>query len=131
MRSPNNVREVQRLNDRMVALSRFLSASGNKRYPYFQCLRKNDHFIWSAKCEEAFRNLKEYITNPPTLSKPTPKLPIRLYFLITNRAISVVILKDRRKTKKPIYFVSKILPGAEARYQTIAFIDITFRVSPF
>ena len=34
MRSPVNVKEVQRLTGRMATLSRFLSASGNKGYPY-------------------------------------------------------------------------------------------------
>ena len=44
MRSPANVKEVQQLTGRMAALSRFLSASGDKGYPYFQCLRKNNRF---------------------------------------------------------------------------------------
>lgn len=38
MRSPNIVKEIQRLIDRMAALSRFLLANGDKGYPYFQCL---------------------------------------------------------------------------------------------
>ena len=44
MRSPTNVKEVQQLTGRMVALSHFLSASGEKRYLYFQCLKKNNRF---------------------------------------------------------------------------------------
>lgn len=44
MKSPASIKEVQQLTGRMVALSRFLSASGDKRYPYFSCLKKNDHF---------------------------------------------------------------------------------------
>ena len=43
MRSSTNVKEVQRLTGRMIALSRFLSTSGDKGYLYFQCLKKNDH----------------------------------------------------------------------------------------
>jgi len=35
MRSPANGKEVQQLTGRMAALSRFLSASGDKGYPYF------------------------------------------------------------------------------------------------
>jgi len=34
-RSPANVKEVQQLTELMDALSRFLSASGDKGYPYF------------------------------------------------------------------------------------------------
>jgi len=41
MRSPSNVKEVQRLTGRMTALSRFLAKSGDRDFPYFQCLKKN------------------------------------------------------------------------------------------
>jgi len=44
MRSTNNVKEVQRLTRRMAVLSRFLAKSGDKGFPYFQCLRKNEKF---------------------------------------------------------------------------------------
>jgi len=45
MRSPINVKEVQRLTARVATLSCFLFTSGERGYPYFQCLRKNDKFI--------------------------------------------------------------------------------------
>ena len=35
MRSPTSVKEVQQLTGRMAALSRFVSARGEKGYPYF------------------------------------------------------------------------------------------------
>ena len=35
MRSPTTVKEVQQLTGRMTALSRFVSASGEKGHPYF------------------------------------------------------------------------------------------------
>ena len=42
MRSPATVKEVQQLTGRMAALSRFVSASGEKGHLYFQCLRRNN-----------------------------------------------------------------------------------------
>jgi len=45
MRSPATVKEVQQLTGRMAALSRFVSASGEKGHPYFQCLRRNNKFV--------------------------------------------------------------------------------------
>jgi len=50
MRSPANVKEVQQMTRRMAALSRFLSANGEKGYPYFQCLKRNNHFAWTDEC---------------------------------------------------------------------------------
>jgi len=90
----------------MAALSRFLSASGDKGYPYFQCLKKNNRFVWTGKCEEAFTKLKEYFASPCVLGKPLPGTPIRLYFVITDWPISSVIVQNQDKVQKLIYFVS-------------------------
>jgi len=117
MRSSTNVKEVQHLTGRMAALSRFLSASGDKGYPYFQCLKKNNHFVCFDECERAFIKLNEYLASPPVLGKPILGVPIQLYFLVKDRAISSVILKNQEKIQKPIYFMRKVLQRLETRYQ--------------
>ena len=70
MRSRISVKEVQQLTGRMVALSRVVSAGGDKGHPYFQCLRRNNRFIWTRECEKAFLKLKKYLASPPVLCKP-------------------------------------------------------------
>lgn len=66
MRSPTTVKEVQKLTGRVAALARFLSKSGNRAFPFYQCLKKNDKFQWTNECEEAFLKLKvsSNATNP-------------------------------------------------------------------
>ena len=116
MRSPANVKEVQQLMGRMAALSRFVSASGENGHPYFQCLKRNNRFVWTNECEEAFVKLKEYLASPLVLCKPQDITPLRLYFAITERAISAVLVQDQDQTQRPIYFVSKVLQGPVVRY---------------
>jgi len=53
MRSPISVKEVQQLTRRMAALSRYVSVGGDKGHPYFQCLKRNNRFVWTRECEEA------------------------------------------------------------------------------
>ena len=115
MRSPVTIKEVQQLTGRMVALSCFLLANGDKGYPYFQCLKNNNRFVWTSECEEAFVKLKEYLTSPPVLGKPVVGVPLRLYFSIIDRAISSAIVQDQNQVQKPIYFISKVLQGPEKR----------------
>jgi len=119
MRSPTTVKEVQQLTGRMAALSRFVSASGEKGHPYFQCFKRNNIFVWTRECEEAFIKLKEYLASPPLLCKPQATTPLRLYFAVTERAISAVLVQDQDQVQKPIYFVSKVLQGPEVRYQAL------------
>jgi len=58
MRSPTSVKEVQQVTGCMAALSRFVSAGGDRGHPYFQFLKRNNRFVWTGECEEAFLNLK-------------------------------------------------------------------------
>jgi len=44
---------------------------------------------------------------------------IRLYFAVTEREISSVLVQEHDQVQKPIYFVSKVLKGPEVRYQAL------------
>jgi len=113
MRSPASVKEVQQLIGRMAALSSFSSVEGEKGYPYFQCLKKNNCFIGTHECEDAFIRLKEYLASPPVLCMSLPGTPLHLYFAVTDQAISSVIVQEQDKVQRPIYFVSKVFQGPE------------------
>ena len=51
MRSPTSIKEVQQLTGRMAALSRFVSAGGEKGHPYFSASRGTvaSHGLMNAK----------------------------------------------------------------------------------
>ena len=119
MRSPTSVKEVQQLIGRMATLSRFVSAGGEKGHPYFQCLKRNSRFAWTDECEAAFLKLKEYLATQTVLCKPQVGVPLRLYFAVTEWAISSVLVQEQDQVQKPIYFVSKALQGPELRYQSL------------
>ena len=119
MRSPTSVKEVQQLTGRMATLSRFVSAGGEKGHPYFQCLKRNSRFAWTDECEAAFLKLKEYLATPPVLCKARAGVPLRLYFAVTEWAISSVLVQEQDQVQRPIYFVSKALLGPETRYQSL------------
>jgi len=94
MRNPTSVNEVQQLTEQMVALSWFLSAGGDWGHPYLQCLRRNNRFVWTGECEEAFLKLKEYLASPPILCKPLPGTPLCLYFAIIDQVINSIIVQE-------------------------------------
>ncbi|XP_057452459.1 uncharacterized protein LOC130744287 [Lotus japonicus] len=105
MKSPSNVKEVQRLTGRIAALSRFLPHLGDKSAPFFKCLKKNAAFEWNSECEEAFTLLKEKLSAPPVLSKPVQGLPLHLYLSVGDHTISSVILQEVDGEQKIVYFV--------------------------
>jgi len=129
MKSPSCMKEVQRLTGRMAALSRFLARSGDKGHPYFQCLKKNEKFQWTPECEDSFLRLKEYLSQPPVLNRLEKGRPLQLYITVIEHAISSVLVQDREDKQCPVYFVSRLLHGAEKRYPTLEKVALAIVIS--
>jgi ribonuclease HI len=117
MEAPRTTKQLQRLTGRVAALNRFISRSTDKCLPFFKILRKA--FTWSEECEEAFGKLKEYLTNPPLLSRPTEGEILYLYLAVSPLAVSSALVKEDAGIQKPVYFTSKALHGAGERYPRI------------
>jgi len=117
MEAPRTMKQLQRLTGRIAALNRFISQSTNKCLPFFKILRKA--FTWSEECEEAFGKLKEYLTNPPLLSRPTEWEILYLYLAVSPSAVSSDLVREDAGIQKPVYFTSKEFHGAEERYPWI------------
>jgi len=104
-----NVKEVQRLTREMAPLSRFLSKGGDRGFPYFQCLRKNECFIWTKECEEDFAQLKDYLSNLSILSKPIYNVPLYLYLIVIENVVSTTLVQEVEDIQRLMYFLSKVL----------------------
>ena len=68
MKSPTSVKDVQALNDRLAAFTRFISRLIDNFAPFFHVLKNNKTFEWTNKCEEAFKKLKDYLVTLPILT---------------------------------------------------------------
>ncbi|XP_048623642.1 uncharacterized protein LOC125592488 [Brassica napus] len=117
--SPKNSREVQRLTGRIAALNRFISRSTDKCLPFYDLLRGNKRFIWDEKCEEAFIQLKHYLTTPPVLAKPDVGDFLSLYVVVSQAAVSSVLIKEDCGEQKPIFYTSRRMTGPETRNPTL------------
>ena len=114
MPSPTGIKEVQRLTGRIAALSRFVSRASDKCQPFFQVLKKA--FQWDEKCEEAFVALKAYLSSPPILVSPTEGELLTLYLAVSDFSTSAVLVRDKDRVQRPVYYCSRALRGAEERY---------------
>ncbi|KAL0456349.1 UNVERIFIED_CONTAM: hypothetical protein Slati_0974100 [Sesamum latifolium] len=119
MGSPTNINEVQLLTGRIATLSRFISKSAEKGLPFFKTLRKVRNFEWTEECQQAFEDLKTYLVKLPLLVKPIPRDTLYLYISSTSQAVSSVLVREEEGNQTPIYYVSKVLNGAEGRYPPI------------
>ncbi|KAK2996438.1 hypothetical protein RJ639_025575 [Escallonia herrerae] len=90
--------------------------SAERCLPFFKALKNIKNFEWTDECQTSFDKLKEYLTSPPLLSKPIPGEDLFLYLAVAESAVSAVLIREQDGRQFPIYYVSKVLQGAEQRY---------------
>jgi hypothetical protein len=94
MRPPTRVKDVQKLTGCLAALSRFISRLAERALPFFKLLRKSGPFIWTEDAEEAFQELKRYLTSPSVMVAPEPGEPLLLYITATSETVSMVLVAE-------------------------------------
>ena len=92
MRSPNSIQEIQRLIDRLTALSRFVPKLAERTRPIVRLLKKASRFEWSTECKEIFLQLKTFLSSPPVIQKPDVREPIIVYLAVSHEAVSSVLV---------------------------------------
>jgi hypothetical protein len=92
MKPFESLHDVQKLTVRMAALSRFISWLDVRGFPFFKLLKKQDKFQWTKEVQEAFEDLKKYLTTPPTLVASEPHKNLQLYISATSNVVSMTII---------------------------------------
>src|SRR6266542_3118381 len=93
--------------------------------PFYKLLKKQDKFQWTTEVQQAFDELKKFLTNTPVLVPPMPKEPLLLYIMATSHVVSMAIVVERQeeghiqKVQHPVYFISKVLNESKIRYPQV------------
>jgi hypothetical protein len=58
---------------------RFIPNFSKIAKPITELLRKENKYVWSDACDEAFRNLKKLLTTSPVLAQPDIAMPFDVY----------------------------------------------------
>ncbi|XP_075650959.1 uncharacterized protein LOC142621555 [Castanea sativa] len=80
------------------------------------------------ECQQAFEDLKAYLSSPPLLSPSKPREELFLYLAVSLAAVSATLVREEERVQKPVYYTSQALRGAEERYppmEKLAFALIT------
>ncbi|GJV36999.1 reverse transcriptase domain-containing protein [Tanacetum coccineum] len=114
--------KIQSLNRELAALNRFLLKGAKKSLPFFKVLKSctdKKTIQWTADAEEAFQRTKELVEILPTLTAPIKGEVLVMYLAAIVEIISVMLLTEKEGRQVPIYFVSRVLQGAELNYPAI------------
>ena len=131
---PKIVKEVQSLNDKIAALNKFVSKAMDKCLPFFRTLKKS--FEWMADCQQAFEELKRYLSSPPLLSLTKPGEELFLYLAVSPAAISTALVREKDGVQKLEYFTSRALQGVGEQYSLMeklafALVTTTRKLKPY
>ncbi|KAL0433406.1 UNVERIFIED_CONTAM: hypothetical protein Slati_2674900 [Sesamum latifolium] len=73
-------------------------------------------FQWTEECEKALSDLKEYLTTPPLLANPIVGERLYIYLAVSENAISSELVREEQREQRPVYYISRMLQGAEKKY---------------
>ncbi|KAL1333382.1 hypothetical protein AAHE18_11G096500 [Arachis hypogaea] len=72
------------------------------------------------KHQEAFDNIKQYLTNPPIMIPPRHGAPLKLYVSASEVTIGGMLAQeDENGNERVIYYLSRVLNDVESRYSPI------------
>jgi hypothetical protein len=95
MRPPARLKDVQRLTGSLAALSRFISRLAERALLFFKLMRGFGPFTWTEEAEQAFQEMKQYLTSLLVLVAPEPGEMLFLYLAAATEVISMVLVAER------------------------------------
>ena len=115
--APSSKKGIQQLTGQLAALGRFISQFIDHLKPFFATLRAANRAEWNEECDQAFMEIKKYLTEPPILVSPEAGDMLYLYLAASDIAISATLFKEGEDTKlRPVFFVRKSLTDVETMY---------------
>ncbi|PNY14157.1 retrotransposon protein putative unclassified [Trifolium pratense] len=123
---PTNKKQLQSLLGKINFLRRFISNLSGKAQAFSPLLRlkKEDVFTWGQDQQEAFEELKKYLSNPPTLMPPIRNKFMKLYISASDTTLgSMLAQEDENGEEKAIYYLSRVLNDLSNRLRFYVAIE--------
>jgi hypothetical protein len=121
VKAPTCKKDLQKFLGKVNYLRRFICNLSGKVNAFAPLLRlKNDiDFTWGAKQQEAFDEIKSYLTSPPVLQAPRSGIPFKLYVVDEKDVIGGVLTQETEGKEYIVAYESRRLLGTETRYTFI------------
>nr|GFA32734.1 reverse transcriptase domain-containing protein [Tanacetum cinerariifolium] len=115
---PTTVKGIHSFPGHAGFYRRFIKDFSKISRPMTHLLEKNLPFIFSNECIQAFRTLKDKLTEAPILIAPNWDQPFELMCDASDYAVGAVLGQRIEKHFRPIHYASKTMNQAEANYTT-------------
>jgi len=95
-KSPKSVFEIRSFLGLAGYYRRFIEGFSMLALPLTQLTRKGQAYVWDAKCEKSFQELKKRLTSAPVLIFPNPKESFVVYCDASKMGLGGVLMQNRQ-----------------------------------
>lgn len=114
--TPSNPTEVRSFLGLASYYRRFVQKFSDVVKPLTNLTKKDQPFIWTGECEEAFAAMKESLTTAPILAYPRLEVGFILDTDASNFALGAVLSQEQEGRERVIAYASRTLNKAEQNY---------------
>jgi hypothetical protein len=111
---PTSVSEVQSFLGLACYYGRFIPNFSKIAKPITELLKKENKYVWSKDCDEAFKHLKKLLTTSHVLAQPNTTKPFDVYCDASSTSLGGVLMQEGRV----ILYSSRQLRHHEEHYPT-------------
>jgi len=79
---------------------RFISNLSGRCQPFTKLMKKGVSFIWDSACQQAFEEIKEYLTHCPVLVAPISEKPFLLYVQSMDHFLGALLAQNNEQNHK-------------------------------
>jgi hypothetical protein len=113
-KSPTTVSEVRSFLGLASYYRRFILNFSKITKPVIELLKKENKYVWSDACDEAFKYLKKLLTTSPVLAQPDTTKPFDVYCDTFGTSLGGVLVQEGQV----ISYSSRQLRRHEEHYPT-------------
>jgi ribonuclease HI len=82
-------------------------------------IKTNEEFRWGVEQQQAFEEIKEYLSKPPVLVPPQQDRPFYVYLSVGDTSIASVLIQVHDNKERVVLYLSRRMLDAETRYPDI------------
>lgn len=113
---PTNEKEVKSFVSLCSYYRRFVNGFAKIAAPLHKLTQKQEKFVWTQECQQAFETLKQALITSPTLAYPNTHDPYILDCDASSFAIGSVLSQIQNGIEKPIAYYSRVLHKTERNW---------------
>lgn len=120
MKPPKKPIELRRLQGRLAYIKKFISNISRRCQHFNKLMKKGVSFFWDQSCQEAFNEVKHYLTNLPVLVALVAAKPFLLYVWAMHNSFWALLAQHNDEGHEhAIYNLSKAMVRAKSRYNHV------------